>query len=108
VIQTTNARSSLNVPLQSWLRPALTAVRANLDYERYRAELEQISAALGRGLIEAKAIAYAIEALPEDSSVATRRKAAGKEIKDTHGLGAANSAERHNNHTRLIHSQRPL
>ena len=74
--QTINAHSSLNVTLQSWLRPALTAVRSNLDYERYRAELEQISAALGRGLIEAKAIAYAIEALPEDSSVATRRKAA--------------------------------
>ena len=51
-------------------------MRSNLDYEWYRAELEQISAALGRGLIEAKAIAYAIEALPEDSSVATRRKAA--------------------------------
>ena len=74
--QTKNTHSSLNVTLQSWLRPALTAVRANLDYERYRAELEQISAALGRGLIEAKVIAYAIEALPEDSSVATRRKAA--------------------------------
>jgi hypothetical protein len=76
VKQTTNTHSSLNVTLQSWLRPALTAVRSNLDYERYRAELEQISAALGRGLIEAKAISYAIEALPEDSSVATRRKAA--------------------------------
>lgn len=51
-------------------------MHSNIDYQSCRAELTQISDALGRGLMESKAISYAIAALPEDASVAARGKAA--------------------------------
>lgn len=45
-----------DIGLQSWLRPAITAVRANLDHERFALGLEGLSRALPEGGLERGAV----------------------------------------------------
>ena len=44
------------IAIQSWLRPALTAVGANKDYEQFRDQLEAVNGLLGASHLEALAM----------------------------------------------------
>ena len=44
------------IVLQSWLRPALTEVGANKDYEKFRDHLEAVDGLLGTAHLEALAM----------------------------------------------------
>ena len=49
--------------IQSWLRPALTEVRANKDYEMFRDQIMAVDALLGKAHLEAMAIDFAMEGM---------------------------------------------
>ena len=68
--------SEAKVALQSWLRPALTAVGANCDYHHFREDLERIDANLHSSGAESLAIDFAIEELKAGASVADRQRRA--------------------------------
>lgn len=64
----------MNVAIQSWLRPALTPVGANCDFERFRSDLERIEANLRASCVESLAVALAVEGLPVNSRPMDRRR----------------------------------
>jgi len=60
------------IVLQSWLRPALTEVGANKDYEKFRDHLEAVDGLLGTAHLEALAMDLAVEGY-EKASARQRR-----------------------------------
>lgn len=56
--------SAPKIALQSWLRPALTPVRANCDYESHRKDLERIESNIRASCVESMAVEFALEDLP--------------------------------------------
>jgi len=60
------------IVLQSWLRPALTEVGANKDYEKFRDQLEAVDGLLGTAHLEALAMDLAVEGY-EKASARQRR-----------------------------------
>jgi len=65
VNKTNTTFSTPTLAIQSWLRPELTPVKSNVDYSRFKEDLDRISANLRDGWLEATAIDYALEGLPE-------------------------------------------
>ena len=53
--------------LQSWLRPALTEVKANKDYKMFHDQIMAVDAVLGKAHLEAMAIDFAMEGFEEAS-----------------------------------------
>jgi len=53
------------IAIQSWLRPALTAVGANKDYREFREQLEAVERALSSGRLEEMARSFAKEGFEE-------------------------------------------
>lgn len=72
----TNPFSETTIALQSWLRPALTPVGANCDYERFRADLEPIEKSIRDSQVEKLAVEFALEALPSAARAQDRQKRA--------------------------------
>lgn len=66
--------SDQTIRFQSLLRPALTPVLRNRDYERLVADLQQLDRNLIDGGMERLAGAFALSQLPEDASAAQRSK----------------------------------
>ena len=62
--------------IQSWLRPELTEVKANVDYSRFKADLDRISTNLREGWLEEMAMEYGLSGLPEDAGPEVRAKRA--------------------------------
>lgn len=62
--------------IQNWLRPALTPVLHNRDHKRLVGDLERIDQALKASELEAKAIEFALENLPEGVSPKQRNRRA--------------------------------
>ncbi len=62
------------VSIQNWLRPALTPVLYNRDYRRLVDDLEKLDQALKASGLEAKAIEFALENLPEGASQKQRSR----------------------------------
>lgn len=58
------------------MRPELTPVKSNVDYSRFKAELDQISQSLRSGLVEDLAIDFALEGLPKDATLKSKEKQA--------------------------------
>lgn len=48
------------VVIQSWLRPALTPVGANKDYEQFRDQIDTVDTLLGQSHLEAMALDFAV------------------------------------------------
>lgn len=71
-----NPFSTHNLSIQSLLRPALTPVRMNVDYERFRADLEMIDCNLRASSIEALAVEMALENLRDDSTLKQKQRCA--------------------------------
>ena len=65
-----------NVFIQSWLRPALTPVLNNRDHQRLVDDLEKLDQDLKASGLEAKAIEFALEKLPEGASTKQRNRRA--------------------------------
>ena len=63
--KTNTTFSTPTLAIQSWLRPELTPVKSNVDYSRFKEDLDRISANLRDGWLEATAIDYALEGLPD-------------------------------------------
>lgn len=63
------------VAIQGWLRPALTPVLGNRDYDRFADELSEVDALIRNSALEDMAVEYALEGL--DAS-ATDRQRRGK------------------------------
>lgn len=61
--------------VQSWLRPALTEVKANKDYEMFRDQIMAVDEVLGKAHVEALAIDLAMEGLGEASTAQKCRRA---------------------------------
>jgi hypothetical protein len=61
--------------IQSWLRPALTEVRANKDYEMFRGQIMAVDGVLGKAHLEAMAIDFALGGLEEASAAQRRARA---------------------------------
>ncbi len=53
------------VAIQSWLRPALTGVGANKDYEEFRDQIEQVDAILSQAHVEGLAVDVAMKGFEE-------------------------------------------
>lgn len=68
--------SADTVPLQSFLRPALTPVLQNRDYDRLVEDFRQLDDNLTQGGLEKLAIRLALSQLPPDASEAKRHKQA--------------------------------
>ena len=64
------------VSIQSWLRPALTPVLENRDHKRLVDDLETIDRSLKASALEAKAITFALENLPQGVSQKQRNRRA--------------------------------
>jgi thioesterase domain-containing protein len=76
VKQKHNVPSRKTLSIQSWLRPELTSVKSNVDYSRFKADLDQISRSLRKGWVEELAIDFALEALPGDARPKAKEKQA--------------------------------
>jgi hypothetical protein len=68
VTMTKKGAVSETVAIQSWLRPALTAVGANKDYARFREQIETVDALLRRSHLEAMALDFAAEGFEQASA----------------------------------------
>lgn len=68
--------STKTLSIQSWLRPELTSVKSNIDYDRFKEELDHISLSLRNGWVEDLAIDFALEALPEKATPKMKEKQA--------------------------------
>lgn len=64
---TKKATVGQTIAIQSWLRPALTAVGANKDYAKFREQLEAVDALLERAHLEAMALDFAAEGFEQAS-----------------------------------------
>lgn len=64
----------VQVAIQSWLRPALTPVSANIDYARFKATLDDISEVLSDGRLEAQAIDLVLEDFESSDPAARARR----------------------------------
>jgi len=64
------------VSIQSWLRPALTPVLRNRDHQRLVDDLEKLDQNLKASGLEAKAIEFALESLPKNTSPKQRNRRA--------------------------------
>ncbi len=53
------------VAIQSWLRPALTPVGANKDYEQFRDQIDTVDTLLRQSHLEAMALAFAVVGVEE-------------------------------------------
>ena len=62
--------------IQNWLRPALTPVLKNRDHRRLVDDLEKLDQSLKTCALEAKAIKFAIESLPQGASAKQRNRRA--------------------------------
>lgn len=62
--------------IQNWLRPALTPVLHNRDHRRLVDDLERMDQALKTSELEAKAIKFALDNLPEGASAKQRNRRA--------------------------------
>lgn len=71
--QTTKAADQ-NIALQSWLRPALTVVGANKDYDEFRGMLETVDGLLRGSHLESMAMDFAKEGAGEISCVQLRNR----------------------------------
>lgn len=76
VKQKTEPFSGKTIALQSWLRPALTPVLLNCDYEAFRWDLEKIDLDIRASAVEAQAVEMALEALPAGSGAGPRQRRA--------------------------------
>jgi len=65
------------IAIQSWLRPALSAVGANKDYEQFRDQLEAVNRLLGSAHLEALAMDLAVEG---HEAASTRQRAVRKQF----------------------------
>ena len=63
-----------NIGIQSWLRPALTPVCMNCDFERFRSDLEKMDGDLRASAVESLAVELALEALGPGASERQKRK----------------------------------
>jgi len=70
----TAAFSSVIIGIQSWLRPALTPVCMNCDFERFRSDLEKMDHDLRASSVESLAVELALEGLGPGASERQRRK----------------------------------
>ena len=61
-----------NIAIQSWLRPALTPVRANRDYAMFREQLDAVNVLLRRSHLESMALDFAVDGF-EQASVRQQR-----------------------------------
>jgi hypothetical protein len=69
---TKQASAGEGIALQSWLRPALSAVGANKDYAQFREQLEMVDRLLRRSHLETMALDFAMEDY-EQASVRQQR-----------------------------------
>jgi len=76
VTKTKSTFSPQTIALQGWLRPELTPVKANVDYSRFKEDLDRISANLRDGWLEAMAIEHALEDMPADAPQGARARRA--------------------------------
>ena len=67
--------SKPNIAIQSWLRPALTPVPANVDFQRFKATLEDVSNVLTSSSLEMHAVELALEDFPSEEAAARNRRA---------------------------------
>jgi hypothetical protein len=74
--KTDSTLSPRTLSIQSWLRPELTAVKSNVDYHRFREDLDRISRNLRTSGIEELAIDFGLSGLPEGASSPAREKRA--------------------------------
>ena len=74
--KTKSTFSPQTIALQGWLRPELTPVKANVDYSRFKEDLDRISANLRDGWLEAMAIEHALEDMPADAPQGARARRA--------------------------------
>jgi len=65
-----------NIPLQSWLRPALTPVLHNRDYERLLTDLKWLDETLRQTGMEELAVEFALEGVAESTRASALRKKA--------------------------------
>src|SRR5688572_983304 len=72
VTMTKQATVGPTIALQSWLRPALTQVRANKDYTRFREQLEAVDRLLRQSHLESLALDFAAEGF-ESANVRQQR-----------------------------------
>jgi len=76
VTKQNNAVSSETLAIQSWLRPALTPVLQNRDYERLVADLSWLDATLRRTGMEELAVEFALEGIDAKTRASALRKKA--------------------------------
>jgi hypothetical protein len=69
-----------SVSIQSWLRPALTFVKANKDYRMFRDQIEAVDEVLGKAFLETMAVDFSIAGY-EEASAKQRSKRAEWAIK---------------------------
>lgn len=74
VTMTKEAITGEKVALQSWLRPALTHVGANKDYEGFRAELGAVEGLLRASHLESMAMDFSLVGYEEASARQQRRR----------------------------------
>jgi hypothetical protein len=61
------------IAIQGWLRPALTPVLANRDYDRFAEELSEVDALIRNSAVEEMAVEFALEGLGADATERQRR-----------------------------------
>ena len=69
-----NTKPSHNLALQSWLRPALTPVLKNRDFDRFVEDLQQLDRSLRKSCVESLAVDLSMEDLPQEANAAQRRR----------------------------------
>ena len=74
--QNNRTLSPKTLSIQSWLRPEITSVISNVDYSRFKEELDHISQSLRSGWVENLAIDFALEGLPKKATAKMQEKQA--------------------------------
>jgi hypothetical protein len=67
--------SKPEIAIQSWLRPAITPVPANVDFQRFKSVLDDISNILETSALEREAISLALESFPNEDARSRNRRA---------------------------------